>query len=67
MSRMNLPARRVSWDGGRMMTWQVGETKTETVFVFIVHPHSLSITPETIHTYYFAHFMHLPLAQLQYF
>lgn len=35
MSRMNLPARRVSWDGGRMMTWQVGETKTETVFVFI--------------------------------
>lgn len=35
MSRMNLPARRVSWDGGQMMTWQVGETKTETVFVFI--------------------------------
>lgn len=26
-SRMNLPARHVSWDGGLMMTWKVGETK----------------------------------------
>lgn len=36
-------------------------------FYYIVHPHSLSITPETVHTYYFAHFMCLPLAQPQYF